>query len=194
MERFDAHEDYYGAAQYDKVICELVYPHYKQVAPVICYHSQQFAEKLLKSIYQAKGLPVERTHDLLKLATKLEGIGLLKLSDDAFDACAFLNQCGASIRYSTFADAQNGEAMEAILRANFIAEEIGDAGFNTWHIDVPVKFLDAVLNDSLEKSFEIGENQCIDEMIENSLTSDNSVDEPDFNTLINPEDGESYDE
>ena len=31
-------------------------------------------------------------------------------------------------------------------------------------------------------------------MIENSLTSDNSVDEPDFNTLINPADGESYDE
>lgn len=194
MERFDANEDYFGAARYDKINCELVYPHYEQVAPVICYHSQQFAEKLLKSIYQAKGLPVERTHDLLKLATKLEDMGLLKLSEDAFDGCSYLNQCGASIRYSTFADTQNGEAMEAILRANLIADEIGDAGFNTWHINVPVKFLDAVLNDSLEKSFEIEEDRCIDEMIESSRSSDNIVDEPDFNTLIKPTDGESYDE
>lgn len=34
MERFDAHEDYYGAAQYDKVICELVYPHYRKTIEV----------------------------------------------------------------------------------------------------------------------------------------------------------------
>ena len=192
MERFDTNEDYYGAARYDKINCELVYPHYEQVAPVICYHSQQFAEKLLKSIYQAKGLPVERT--LLKLATKLEDIGLLKLSEDALDGCGYLNQCGASIRYSTFADAQSGEAMEAILRANLIANEIGDAGFNTWHIDVPVKFLEAVLNDSPEKSYEFEEDECIDEMIEREPINDSNADEPDFNTLAKSADVETHDE
>ena len=194
MERFDANEDYYGAARYDKINCELVYPHYEQVAPIICYHSQQFAEKLLKSIYQANGLPVERTHDLLKLATKLEDVGLLKLSEDALKGCGFLNQCGASIRYSTFADVQNGEAMEAILRANLLAGEIGDAGFNTWHIDVPINFLKAVLNDSPEKSFEIENDECIDEMFEREPTNDSNSDEPDFNTLAKPADGETHDE
>lgn len=193
MERFDAKEDYYGAARYDKANCELVYHHYRDVAPIICYHSQQFAEKLLKSIYQAKGLPVERTHDLLKLASKLEDAGLLELSDDAYSACSFLNQCGASIRYSTFVEAQNGEAMEAIVLANLIAEEIGDAGFNTWHIDVPVKFLNAVLNDSPEKSFEIETDECIDEMVEREPTNENNADEPDFNTFAKPADGETHD-
>lgn len=84
--------------------------------------------------------------------------------------------------------------MEAILRANLIANEIGDAGFNTWHIDVPVKFLEAVLNDSPEKSYEFEEDECIDEMIEREPINDSNADEPDFNTLAKSADVETHDE
>lgn len=84
--------------------------------------------------------------------------------------------------------------MEAIVLANLIAEEIGDAGFNTWHIDVPVNFLNAVLNDGPEKSFEIETDECNDEMVEREPTNDNNADEPDFNTFTKPADGETHDD
>lgn len=164
MANFNSNEDHYGAANYDKLVCEFLYERYKQVAPAICYHSQQFAEKLLKSVYQSNDLVAARSHDLLRLATKLEEMGLLSFTDEAWRACAFLNQCEASIRYVTFTESQYGEALEALAHANEIAKEVGENGYRTLHIDVPAHFLRDEMCQYRENSRDSSHRETLDEM------------------------------
>lgn len=45
-----------------------------RIADGIAFHCQQSIEKYLKARLQEAGLPVERTHDLVKLVDQLKGI------------------------------------------------------------------------------------------------------------------------
>lgn len=40
MADFKAEDDPFGAADYDRLMCEFLYDRYRQVAPVVCYHAQ----------------------------------------------------------------------------------------------------------------------------------------------------------
>lgn len=74
---------------------------YKYMRPqpleIICYHSQQAAEKLLKALLTAKDISFNKSHDLTYLFD-LYGDTSTE-SSKIYEACARLTPYGVSVRY-----------------------------------------------------------------------------------------------
>ena len=66
---------------------------------IICYHCQQCAEKALKALYIALGIPggVPRTHDLSMLLDQMHNF--VQIDDDLYDLADTLTPYGTAARY-----------------------------------------------------------------------------------------------
>lgn len=80
-------------------------------AEIACYHTQQCAEKYLKSLLAALGRPIPRVHDLPALVRLIgrSPVSAARLRDDLL----LLNQFGVEIRYPG-ATATPAEARKAV--------------------------------------------------------------------------------
>ena len=69
----------------------------KSVPDLVCFHSQQAAEKYLKACLTLQHLPFPKTHDLVKLKNILSG----KVSEIELiaDLLVFLNEFSVQYRY-----------------------------------------------------------------------------------------------
>lgn len=70
---------------------------YPQPIEIICYHTEQAAEKSLKAILVANNKEVPRTHDLSFLLGKCSQN--VKIEERYIDMCDFLAPFGVIIRY-----------------------------------------------------------------------------------------------
>ena len=88
-----------------------------------CFHSQQAAEKALKALLVARGLPVPRTHDLVHLIELLEPDlpEMARLSEDV----ALLEDDGVSPRHPTFRTPETrADAVDAGKRAKRVVAAV----------------------------------------------------------------------
>jgi len=89
---------------------------------IICFHSQQCAEKYIKSFLVYKGIEFEKTHDLGEL------IGLCSTKDESFieliDIAEKLTDYAVDARYPGTEEPTEEEAKEAIEIAEKIKEFI----------------------------------------------------------------------
>ena len=85
---------------------------------ISCYHSQQCAEKSLKSFLVAKNINPPRTHDLLELNN------LCLVQEPEFSTmqqyCVFLNPYGVHVRYPNELAVDDAAAKSAIIHAQKI--------------------------------------------------------------------------
>jgi len=100
-----------------KHMFEDVYP---KETEIVCYHSQQCAEKALKGYCIFKGIEPQKTHDLIALCQLC--ITDDKLFSDILDNCSKLNPYGVAVRYP------NELAVDQIIAENAItlAQQIYD--------------------------------------------------------------------
>ncbi len=87
------------------------------LAALAAFHAQQAAEKALKGVAIARGGPLERTHDLKRLAQRLNAPSAIH------DHAEFLAPLYVGVRYpDTGGGASEEDAVEAIRRAEEVLE------------------------------------------------------------------------
>jgi len=64
---------------------------------IVCYHCQQYAEKILKALLIGLDMPLSKTHDLGMLADKIAEV--ISVPDSVLDACDNLSPYGVKVRY-----------------------------------------------------------------------------------------------
>lgn len=101
----------------------------------IAFHSQQAAEKLLKSIFLEKGVPAPRTHDLVHLIELAQEKRWLTCSKREIEAAMALNDYAVAARYEFAPEVGEGEALHAIAHCNAIADLVRRNGFPSLGID-----------------------------------------------------------
>lgn len=85
----------------------------------LCFHAQQAAEKAIKSVYQARGLRFDYTHDLGKLLSGLAAEGLA-VPEDVANADVLTSFASAS-RYPGLDEPVTAEEYaEAVERARVV--------------------------------------------------------------------------
>ena len=65
--------------------------------PIVCFHCQQAAEKMLKAVLVFHGQPPPRTHDLTAILRRLEP--LVGSVEDVLPHAAILNPFAVEVRY-----------------------------------------------------------------------------------------------
>ena len=82
------------------------------LAAVVCFHSQQAVEKLLKALLVSAGVPFARTHDVIQLVQMLPGhLGVsIPLAD-----LAPLNRYAVEARYPIGEEPLSGDEARAAL-------------------------------------------------------------------------------
>ncbi|KAB2399898.1 MULTISPECIES: HEPN domain-containing protein [Bacillus cereus group] len=104
---------------------------------IICYHSQQCVEKLLKGFLALNGRPVPKTHNLLmlhKFCRRLdEGVSLI------LEQCVQLNGYATDIRYPYFEALTAQDGFIAIQHAqkvmNFYMEKLNKLNIHELTVD-----------------------------------------------------------
>lgn len=83
-----------------------------------CYHTQQAAEKFLKSILCSLDLDIVKTHNLLTVVDLLQQNSVL-VEPTVLSACHAINSYSAIVRYPGY-DATKEDAEEAVKEAKII--------------------------------------------------------------------------
>lgn len=92
---------------------------------IICYHSQQAAEKFLKGYLAYQGEPVHKTHDLLLLnkCCAAFDISFKKIENQ----CLQLTDFGVNVRYPFSLEVNENDAMEALKHARQVGDFVVEA-------------------------------------------------------------------
>jgi HEPN domain-containing protein len=91
----------------------------------IAYHSQQYAEKMIKMLYIEHDIPFKRTHNLDELLVNLKGnISNITISDEMIDAAAELSAYAVEIRYPDASEPTKKEAINAYNMAIKLIEAL----------------------------------------------------------------------
>lgn len=120
MNNRDVAQEWFKVAEMDLASAEYLRNMLPVPVEIICYHSQQAAEKFLKGYLAFQGEPVRKTHDLL----------LLNKCCAAFDIsfknienqCLQLTDFGVNVRYPFSLEVNENDAMEALKHAG----QVGD--------------------------------------------------------------------
>ncbi|MCF6183088.1 MAG: HEPN domain-containing protein [Bacteroidales bacterium] len=111
-------------AEEDKITCELLLKSEFYPKAVVCFHSQQLAEKMIKAYLTEKGTEFTRTHDLMYLLSAYL-IPADKSMEKLSEACEYLTDFGVLPRYpGDFPDLSDNEARAAFNFALEIKEFI----------------------------------------------------------------------
>jgi len=108
-------------AQSDWTTVEILLAHAQCPAEVVCFHCQQYVEKLLKALLSRHSIEAPRTHDLRRLIQLAEPLapGLSQLSD----ASDKLTVHGVETRYPGDSYPVSPEEMDEVIE---ISRKIGD--------------------------------------------------------------------
>jgi len=117
-------EAFWLAAGRDKVTFEILAA--SEIAPLenMCFHAQQFLEKLMKCALSLRGASFPRTHDLVTLADLLIDAGsTVPVLADELDKLA---PCGVLARYEglSVGDIQRTELLTILASAHRWAEQL----------------------------------------------------------------------
>ena len=86
-----ADDDLYSAIELSKL--------HRKPFEIICYHCSQAVEKYLKGFLEYNNVPIEKTHDLVKLISKC--ISLNPSFNDIRIECVFINRFISQVRYQS---------------------------------------------------------------------------------------------
>lgn len=86
----------------------------KRKLEIICYHSQQCAEKAIKSLFALQDLEIPHTHDLRLLASVLR---VLYPFDDYSEQLAYLQPFAVAARYPYEIELAPGDEVKAVHAA-----------------------------------------------------------------------------
>ena len=90
-----------------------------QPSEIICFHSQQAAEKSLKAMLVASNIRPPRTHDLEELSRL---VGSAATNPGLEEAVLLLNPYSVVTRYPNPMDFSEGDAQDAIAAARVVLE------------------------------------------------------------------------
>ena len=91
---------------------------------IVCYHCQQFGEKILKAMLIMEGFPVAKTHDLGVLAAQLEE--KMEIPEYVLDACDNLSPYGVKVRYPRELLVEDHHVKQAVRDAEIIKQWSAD--------------------------------------------------------------------
>lgn len=114
----------YADMDYDTAV-HLLKNMYPMPSEIICYHSQQAAEKYLKGILISFGEEIIKTHDLVFLANEIQNHSLV--SADILKICAKLSVYGVKARYPKELAVTENAVKDAVENA----DRIKDWAYNT---------------------------------------------------------------
>lgn len=131
-------EEYSGflyAAYKDKLTVEALLPAVEVHTESIAFHSQQLAEKVMKSLFVQNAAVPPKTHavdDLLAVAAEK---GWLVPTSKAVEAASGITVHAVAARYTDAPDISKGEALRAVADANVIADMVSAAGYDAVRIE-----------------------------------------------------------
>lgn len=124
-----------------------------EFSEAIAFHSQQAAEKQLKSVYVDIGIIPPRTHDLLLLLDYLVDKSAFNIDKPTIEASSRLTRHAVASRYSFSREVGVADALEAVSDCNVIAKTIGDNGYEAILINSTHRYLrDEIISDAIEIS------------------------------------------
>lgn len=100
------------------------------------YHTQQAAEKMLKSVIAEHTDELFVTHKIDHLLSVARDRGWLSFSDELIQKGSFLSNFATSTRYATSKDISEGEVLEAIRDHDEIVRMIIENGYQAIPIHV----------------------------------------------------------
>lgn len=103
----------------------------------ICFHAQQAAEKLVKSMFTENGLEPSRTYDVAFLLSQAEEFGWIDVPEDIVRSAARLTGFAVMARYEFSRDITGEEAQLSVKDCNAIAKAIEEAGYKSLLIELP---------------------------------------------------------
>lgn len=107
----------------------------------ICFHAQQAAEKSLKQVFVENGATPDRTHNLNDLQAAASAAGWIETTKESVMAAMNLTRHAVATRYVMSADVTRGEAQQAVLDCNAIAEVLVASGYDAARIATPARYL-----------------------------------------------------
>lgn len=134
-------DDYMAAAALDADLVQYLLPQIGRFPEAICFHCEQAAEKMLKSMWEECGVAARRSHDLNDLIGVATERGWVAATIDEIHAAKFLSQYGAKFKYVTLKESEKGEAYEAVASLNAISRMLDRSGFRSVEVDAPGGFL-----------------------------------------------------
>jgi len=108
-------------AQSDWTTVEILRDSGRGPADVVCFHCQQFVEKLLKGLLTRHGAEAPRTHDLRRLVELAEGF--VPALGEMTDAADVLTVHGVETRYPDTGHGIDRAEMDRVIAS---AREFGD--------------------------------------------------------------------
>lgn len=103
-------------------------------------HSRQ-QKKSLKQVFVENGETPDRTHNLNDLQAAANAAGWIETTKESIMAAMSLTRHAVATRYVMSADVTRGEAQQAILDCNVIADVLIAAGYEAVHIDTTLRYL-----------------------------------------------------
>lgn len=101
----------------------------------IGYHSQQAAEKLVKSVFESSNKSFPFTHNIATLLNKARDLKLLTFDDGILECASYLSSIIALTRYADAPDFQEGEAIDAMRAFEAISRMIANNGYESISLD-----------------------------------------------------------
>jgi len=119
----DAVQQWLAKAEMDWASVEILSEHPRCPHPAVCFHCQQYVEKLLKAVLTRHGIEAPRTHDLRRLI-QLASPSIADL-DVLADRADQLSLSGVEIRYpDNWREVPENEMREMIALAEEFAAVI----------------------------------------------------------------------
>lgn len=100
-------------------------------AESIGYHSQQAAEKLVKSVFEKNNVAFPFTHNISSLLIRAHDLGFLDFDDKHLEHASYLSSLISLTRYADAPDFQEGEALDAMRAFKAISQMISDNGYES---------------------------------------------------------------
>lgn len=97
----------------------------------ICFHAQQAAEKMVKSVYAEHDEEPPRTHDIAYLLIQAGEKEWLAAPDSVMEAAARLTSFAVMARYEFSRDISGVEARLAIENCNQVAQLLENEGYRS---------------------------------------------------------------
>ena len=130
---------------------------------VISFHAQQAAEKMIRHALHERGIPTPKTHDIEQLIGMGLEHGVLSPTKEDIAAATKLTWLAVNARHQTAIDIRPGEALNAMVLCNQIADMLERSGSPSVRIHVPAALLhdESPSMDSVVGEASVAEATCL---------------------------------
>lgn len=122
MDKKTEYQEWLKYAEDDLETAELLNKQFKKSLNIICFHSQQAAEKYLKAFLISKNISFEKTHDLLNLINLC--VAIEKSFSNFIKECLNLNPYSVITRYPSELELIEQDALMAIDSVKLIKNQV----------------------------------------------------------------------